>query len=79
MPNIEAVEEGVSKPAGLKQFEPKFMKIGVLTAGLATVDPEIDLDLVRERPREGDFRAALSHSFGFGGSNAVLCLRRAAA
>jgi len=49
------------------------------TAGLATVDPEIDLDLVRDRPREGRFRIALSQSFGFGGSNAVLCLRGPAA
>jgi 3-oxoacyl-(acyl-carrier-protein) synthase len=46
------------------------------TAGLREIDPEIDLDLVRERPREGDFRVALTHSFGFGGSNAVLCFRK---
>jgi sugar phosphate isomerase/epimerase len=37
--NIEAVEERVSSPAGLKQFEPKFMKIGVLTAALQELTP----------------------------------------
>ena len=37
--NIEAVEERVSNPAGLKQFEPKFMKIGVLTAALQELTP----------------------------------------
>jgi sugar phosphate isomerase/epimerase len=37
--NIEVVEERVSSPAGLKQFEPKFMKIGVLTAALQELTP----------------------------------------
>src|SRR5262245_43794476 len=36
---IEAVEERVSSPAGLSQFEPKFMKIGVLTAALQELTP----------------------------------------
>jgi 3-oxoacyl-[acyl-carrier-protein] synthase II len=43
------------------------------TAGLAEPDPAFALDLVRGAPRPGTYRAALSHSFGFGGANAVLC------
>lgn len=35
-------------------------------------DPACGLDLVRDKPHEGRIRAALSNSFGFGGSNAAL-------
>jgi 3-oxoacyl-[acyl-carrier-protein] synthase II len=35
-------------------------------------DPACALDLVRDKPHEGRIRAAVSNSFGFGGSNAVL-------
>jgi 3-oxoacyl-[acyl-carrier-protein] synthase II len=35
-------------------------------------DPACSLDLVRDKPHEGRIRAAVSSSFGFGGSNAVL-------
>jgi 3-oxoacyl-[acyl-carrier-protein] synthase II len=35
-------------------------------------DPACALDLVRDKPHTGRIRAALSNSFGFGGSNAVL-------
>jgi 3-oxoacyl-[acyl-carrier-protein] synthase II len=48
------------------------------TVGCADVDAEIALDVVRGAPRplprNGDL--ALSNSFGFGGHNAVLALRR---
>jgi len=49
---------------------------GVLpvNANLAAPDPECDLDFVRE-PRVRRIRAALSNSFGFGGSNSCLALR----
>ena len=43
-------------------------------AGLQTVDPGIDLDLVREAPRAIGRGPALSNSFGFGGMNTVLVL-----
>jgi 3-oxoacyl-(acyl-carrier-protein) synthase len=49
------------------------------TVGLSEPDPEIGLDLVRNEARGGAFRVALSHSFGFGGGNAVLCFGRRAA
>ena len=39
-------------------------------------DPEIDLNIVRERPMEKKIDHVLSDAFGFGGQNAVLILSR---
>lgn len=47
------------------------------TAGLATQDPEIVLDVVAGSPREVDLEAVLSTSMGFGGQNAALVFTRA--
>lgn len=39
-------------------------------------DPECDLDYVPNQSRRGDYKVALSNSFGFGGHNATLVLKR---
>jgi 3-oxoacyl-[acyl-carrier-protein] synthase II len=42
------------------------------TVNLDRPDPEVDLDIVREKSRALRMRAAVSNSFGFGGHNVVL-------
>jgi 3-oxoacyl-[acyl-carrier-protein] synthase II len=46
-----------------------------VNANLREVDPDCDVDIVRERPRTRRIRVALSNSLGFGGSNSCLALR----
>ncbi|WP_206336282.1 beta-ketoacyl-[acyl-carrier-protein] synthase family protein [Streptomyces torulosus] len=47
------------------------------TANLDKLDPEIGVDVVAGAPREQSVTTATSHSFGFGGQNAVLVLQKA--
>jgi 3-oxoacyl-[acyl-carrier-protein] synthase II len=51
---------------------------GVLppTINYETPDPECDLDYVPHESRRADVRTAITNSFGFGGANASLVLRR---
>jgi len=44
------------------------------TVGLDEVDPECDLDVVRDGPREVAIRRMLSTSYGIGGTNAAVVL-----
>ena len=45
------------------------------TANLVTIDPQCDLDFVPRVARPMKIRAALSNSFGFGGTNATIAFR----
>ena len=46
------------------------------TMNLENPDPECDLDFVPNKPRQQQVDVALSNSFGFGGHNATLVLKR---
>jgi 3-oxoacyl-[acyl-carrier-protein] synthase II len=46
------------------------------TINYATPDPECDLDCVANTPQKLEVRAAIANSFGFGGHNATLAVRR---
>ena len=46
------------------------------TINLDNPDPECDLDYVPNRAREVRFTTAISNSFGFGGTNAVIALQK---
>lgn len=42
------------------------------TLNLKNRDPEIDLDVVIDQPRRGNYQYAITNSFGFGGNNVAL-------
>jgi 3-oxoacyl-[acyl-carrier-protein] synthase II len=46
------------------------------TINLENPDPECDLDFVPNRARKAELRSALTNSFGFGGTNGALLLKR---
>ncbi|KAA9165831.1 beta-ketoacyl-[acyl-carrier-protein] synthase family protein [Amycolatopsis acidicola] len=42
------------------------------TLNLENLDPKVELDVVAGEPRKGEYAAAISNSFGFGGHNTAL-------
>ena len=54
------------------------LREGVLppTANFTALDPECNLDVIPNQPRQAEVEFALSNSFAFGGLNAVLVFRR---
>jgi 3-oxoacyl-[acyl-carrier-protein] synthase II len=54
------------------------LKNGILppTINYNQPDPDLDLDYVPNTSRKADFRVALSNSFGFGGHNATIVLKK---
>ena len=46
------------------------------TAGVTTIDPALDLDIITNHPRPATPQIAISNSLAFGGLNAVLAFRR---
>jgi 3-oxoacyl-[acyl-carrier-protein] synthase II len=56
----------------------KTLQTGIIhpTINYEFPDPECDLDYVPNQARTADVRVVLKNSFGFGGQNACLVLRR---
>jgi beta-ketoacyl ACP synthase len=46
------------------------------TLNLVNLDPEIDLDVVAGKPRQGNYEYAINNSFGFGGHNVAIAFGR---
>jgi 3-oxoacyl-(acyl-carrier-protein) synthase len=46
-----------------------------VNANLRELDPDCDVDVIRDAPRARRVRVALSNSLGFGGSNSCLAFR----
>ena len=46
------------------------------TINVENLDPEVDIDVVPNTAREAKVTAALSNSFGFGGHNAALLIKK---
>ncbi len=65
---------GVEAVATVKTL---FHQVVPPTINLDTQDPECDLDYVPHTARESEVHAAVSNSFGFGGTNGTLVFRRA--
>ena len=64
---------GVEFVAAVKSIQEQILHP---TVNLENPDPECDLDYIPEGPRRAEVRNVLSNSFGFGGHNVTLLVRR---
>ena len=64
---------GIEAIAALKTIEDQNIPP---TINYNTPDPECDLDYVPNKAREVKIHTAISNSFGFGGTNAVLVFKQ---
>lgn len=64
---------GVEAVATLNALQHQFVPP---TINVTQQDPEIDLNVVFNEAKEADLTYAMSNSLGFGGHNAVICLKR---
>ena len=64
---------GVEFVAAVKSIQEQILHP---TVNLENPDPECDLDYIPEGPRRVEVRNVLSNSFGFGGHNVTLLVRR---
>ena len=64
---------GIEAIVLLKAIEEQFLPP---TINYETPDPECDLDYVPNKGRSGKVEIAMSNSFGFGGQNACIILRK---
>ena len=46
------------------------------TINYDTLDPECTLDYVPNQAQDFNFECGLSNTFGFGGHNAVICIKK---
>ena len=68
---LEVRQATITVPAGTAKASPH-----VATINLDNPDPECDLDYVPNAARQVAVTTALTNSFGFGGHNSVLILRK---
>lgn len=64
---------GIEALATLLALEHQFIPP---TINVEKQDPEIDLTVVKNESKPASFTYAMSNSLGFGGHNAVLCMKR---
>ena len=63
----------ISRPTAENTIEENILP---MTMNLNDPDPELDLDYVPNQPRKAEVNTVMSESFGFGGQNNVLIIRR---